>query len=91
MQVLEVHNKYCELYAGDHTELAVLPKDTIDVNTRQKWQWIENSLIFSGSSIKLDHQDWVPTILQNIGKFLYHIIMHDLKIDVNSMKTNKPK
>lgn len=89
--MLKVHNKYCALYAAQHTNLDVLPFEEIKMNSRQQWQWMENLQISEGSSINIDHQVWVPTVLQNIGKFLYHIIMHDLKIDVNVMRNSKHK
>lgn len=86
--MLKVHNKYCEHYSEDHGKLDALPSKPINLNSRQKWQWMENSEIAEGSSTIMDHQEWVPTVLQNIGKFLYHIVMHDLKIDVNVLRPN---
>lgn len=84
----EVHLNFCEHYAENHGELGVLPDKEIKINPRQTWQLLEHSLKGEGSSINLDHQEWVPTALQNIGKFLYHIVMHDFKVNVNSMHSN---
>lgn len=53
------------------------------------WQWAEYSFVNKGSTLAMDHQDWVPTTLTFIGKFLYHIVMHDLKIDVNALRSNQ--
>lgn len=81
-----VHVEFCEHYAASHDDLGVLPEKEVRINTRQTWQLLEHSLKGEGSSTDLDHQEWVPTALQNIGKFLYHIVMHDLKINVNCMR-----
>lgn len=75
-------------HSGSGGELDVLPKQERKINSRQHWQLIEHSLKGKGSSSVLDHQKWVPTIMVNIGKFLYHIVMHDLKINVNAMRAN---
>lgn len=83
-----LHIKFCEYYTANHPELGVLPESEVRINSRQTWQLLEHSLKGEGSSINLDHQEWVPTALQNIGKFLYHIVMHDLKINVNCMRPN---
>lgn len=39
----------------------------------------------------MDLRSWVPTVKVFIGKFLYHIIMYDLKVDVNAMTNLKNK
>ncbi|KAK4874106.1 hypothetical protein RN001_013466 [Aquatica leii] len=87
-KVIRVHSEYCDHYADLHKELDVLPICNSQTNTRQLWQWIEHIHQGDGATTLIDHQAWVPTVLQSIGKFLYHIIMHDLKIDVNIMKPN---
>lgn len=38
-----------------------------------------------GASLSIDHCRWTPPTLVTIGKFLYRIVMHDLKIDVSAM------
>lgn len=83
-----IHKKYCEHYAANHGNLGILPTDVDYMNTRQKWQWAEYAYKHEGATMHMDHQEWVPTALQTIGKFLYNIIMHDLKIDVNVMRNN---
>jgi len=87
-KVMKVHGEYCDQYANSRSQLEVLPTDIDYLNTRQHWQWVEHLHKADGATITTDHQSWVPTVLQNIGKFLYHIVMHDLKIDVNVMRTN---
>ncbi|KAL3272879.1 hypothetical protein HHI36_014339 [Cryptolaemus montrouzieri] len=87
-KILSIHNTYCVHYAASHKKLDVLPTSGDNLNSRQKWQWIEHSLKPTGSTLEMDHKAWVPSNLVEIGKFLYHIIMHDLMIDVNCMKPN---
>lgn len=87
-KIIKVHNKYVENYAESHRKLNVLPEDVDVLNGRQKWQWAEHSFKHEGATIPMDHQEWTPAALMAIGKFLYNIIMHDLKIDVNSLRAN---
>lgn len=90
VQVMEIHKDYCDQYSHMHPNLSVQPdvSNISNYNPRQRWQWIEHQHIGEGATLKSDHQDWVPSVLINIGKFMYHIIMHDLKIDVNAMRLN---
>ncbi|KAK5641981.1 hypothetical protein RI129_010528 [Pyrocoelia pectoralis] len=87
-KIVKVHGKYCDRYANLHANLDTFPKEKNFYNTRQIWQWIDHLNKSEGASVLIDQNPWIPTVLQNIGKFLYHIIMHDLKIDVNVMRLN---
>ncbi|GJQ79965.1 hypothetical protein Trydic_g9443 [Trypoxylus dichotomus] len=90
-KILQVHSKYCNDYVSCHSELDVLPTQFEMKNSRQIWQRFEYDERPTGSSLELDHQPWVPTVLQGVGKFLYNIIMRDFKIDANVMRGNKTK
>lgn len=90
-KITEIHSKYCTLYADEHQQLDVLPSNCNFVNSRQKWQWVEHSVIDTGASFSMEHCNWIPPTLYTIGKFLYRIILHDLKIDVNVMKNTSTK
>lgn len=90
-KVTAVHNKYCTIYANEHDDLDVLPLNNIYVNSRQKFQRIEHSMKDTGASLSLDHCRWTPPTLLTIGKFLYRIVMHDLKIDVSAMNNSSTK
>ncbi|KAJ8965991.1 hypothetical protein NQ314_003788 [Rhamnusium bicolor] len=85
-KIMKIHGTYCDEYAACHTELDVLPNKEVNLNPRQIWQWVEHGVFANGATLSMDHQEWFPTTLQNIGKFLYHIVMHDLKVDVNSLR-----
>ncbi|KAK9883720.1 hypothetical protein WA026_001908 [Henosepilachna vigintioctopunctata] len=87
-KISSIHNLYAAYYSASHKKLDVCPKSIDKVNSRQKWQWIEYDLSHEGATLNMDHREWVPTILVDIGKFLYHIIMHDLMVDVNCLKSN---
>ncbi|XP_018323984.1 DNA-directed RNA polymerase, mitochondrial [Agrilus planipennis] len=90
-KVLNIHTEYCKQYVNEHQKLGSLPDHEKKINSRQRWQLIEYSLKSEGASSVVDHNEWVPTVLTFIGKFLYHIVMYDIKIDVNSMKNVKHK
>ncbi|XP_076275662.1 mitochondrial RNA polymerase isoform X2 [Rhynchophorus ferrugineus] len=85
-KILQIHTKYCETYAAMHRKLDALPDQEQYVNSRTQWQLIEHSLSSKGATLELGHNPWTPSTLTAIGKFMYHIIMHDLKIDVNSLR-----
>ncbi|XP_056629610.1 DNA-directed RNA polymerase, mitochondrial [Diorhabda sublineata] len=90
-KVTDIHKTYCNHYSKTHKPLNVLPVEEVTVNSRQTWQWIDHSLKRQGATLETNHQEWVPTILTFIGKFLYHIVMYDLKVDVNVLKNSKHK
>ncbi|KAF5291408.1 hypothetical protein FQR65_LT01718 [Abscondita terminalis] len=87
-KIIRIQSKFCDYYVEMRKQLDASPTYNNQKNTRQLWQWIEYEHKSEGTTTLIDHQPWVPTVLQSIGKFLYHIIMHDLKIDVNIMRTN---
>lgn len=86
-KIQKVHMAYCDQYASIHPPLDVFPSNDLNVNMRQIWQKEETNLKSDGATLSMDHQEWVPSTFKFIGKFLYHIVMHDLKIDVNSMSS----
>ncbi|KAL1494494.1 hypothetical protein ABEB36_010085 [Hypothenemus hampei] len=86
-KTLSIHKKFCENYAVAHTELDCVPDQEQHMNLRSQWQFIEHEQCQNSVTLSMGHQPWVPVTLTAIGKFLYHIIMHDLKIDVNSLRS----
>ncbi|XP_048479577.1 DNA-directed RNA polymerase, mitochondrial isoform X3 [Plutella xylostella] len=78
----EVFAQYCAWYATrgslDGTGRAY--------NCRQAWQLLVHRNR-EGASLDLEETPWPVEIRQNIGKFLYNIIINDVKIDVNMFKT----
>ncbi|XP_045488794.1 DNA-directed RNA polymerase, mitochondrial [Pieris rapae] len=80
-KIEKVYEKYCKWY------LERFPLDDTGraYNGRQAWQLIvhQNSV---GASLDIEENPWSQEIRQNIGKFLYNIIINDIKIDVNLFK-----
>lgn len=81
----QIYEKYCNI---------LLNSNTTD-NARQIWQRLEHDALKSGPSLNVDDQLWPNAVLLAIGKFLYNILLRDLKIDVSinqigSMQRSKP-
>lgn len=83
-KVCNIQDKYCEWYAEHYGKGSTL-------NTRQQWQWFAHSQQTGASVHGVYHHAWPSTTMIAIGEFLYKIIMHDLKIDVNIMKSSSSK
>lgn len=67
-----IYEQYCnELLNGNSKD-----------NARQIWQRLEYKALEHGPSLDLDNQLWPPPVTQAIGKFLYNILLRDLKIDI---------
>ncbi|BES94363.1 Probable Hypothetical protein polymerase III subunit RPC6 [Nesidiocoris tenuis] len=56
-------------------------------NGRQQWQILKHQMR-NGPSIDKEIASWPPYVLSGIGRFLYKIILRDIKIDVNIMRPN---
>nr|XP_012230354.1 PREDICTED: DNA-directed RNA polymerase, mitochondrial [Linepithema humile] len=71
--VIQVYDKYLEWY---------LQKDSTDssVNGRSKWQQLVHEMNKSGLHSQMMVPEWPRHVLVNIGKFLYNIIINDVKI-----------
>ncbi|XP_023015576.2 mitochondrial RNA polymerase [Leptinotarsa decemlineata] len=85
-KISDIHKSYCSHYAASHDALDVLPKEEVKTNPRREWQWIDYTKLGEGATLNMDHRRWTPSTLVLIGKFLYQIIMFDLKVDVNLLK-----
>ncbi|XP_059618016.1 DNA-directed RNA polymerase, mitochondrial [Phlebotomus argentipes] len=57
-------------------------------NHRQLWQKLVFSACNEGPNMDYLNQPWSTNITSAIGKFLYNILMRDVKIDLNVMKLN---
>ncbi|CAG4960033.1 unnamed protein product [Parnassius apollo] len=80
-KIEQVYEKYCEWY---------LKRESVDssnqpYNGRQVWQLLEHQSR-EGASLDMEEAPWPIEMRQNIGKFLYNIIINDVKIDVNMFK-----
>ncbi|XP_028178400.1 DNA-directed RNA polymerase, mitochondrial [Ostrinia furnacalis] len=86
-KIEEIYEKYCKWYVGR----APVDESGLPYNGRQAWQVLVHRYR-DGASLDSEERPWPMEMRQNIGKFLYNIIINDIKIDVNMFKTKaKPK
>lgn len=79
-KVEHLYKEYCDWYLA--------PENSEQIrNTRQKWQQLEHENP-EGPSVNMEEKSWPPAVLSGVGKFMYNIIMRDIKIDVNIAKGN---
>ncbi|XP_075980404.1 mitochondrial RNA polymerase [Anticarsia gemmatalis] len=76
-----IYEKYCEWYVRRQS----VDDTGLPYNGRQAWQTLIH-LNREGPSMDIDESPWPVEMRQNIGKFLYNIIINDVKIDVNMFK-----
>ncbi|XP_041982411.1 DNA-directed RNA polymerase, mitochondrial [Aricia agestis] len=76
-----VYKQYCRWYLERHP----LDDDGTPLNNRQAWQTIVHRNSW-GASLDVEDKPWPLEMRQNIGKFLYNIIINDIKINVNMFK-----
>ncbi|CAG7820789.1 unnamed protein product [Allacma fusca] len=57
-----------------------------NTNSRRKWQDLVYESSASGPNVDFQEKEWSSYIISNIGRFLYQIILNDIKIDANIMK-----
>ncbi|KAJ6649912.1 DNA-directed RNA polymerase, mitochondrial [Pseudolycoriella hygida] len=60
-------------------------------NPRQMWQRCVHHGRTSGASMDIVDRPWPMAVLIEVGRFLYQLLMKDVKIDVNIMNNRKSK
>nr|XP_049705055.1 DNA-directed RNA polymerase, mitochondrial [Helicoverpa armigera] len=81
-----IYEQYCTWYvARGSVDGSGLP-----YNGRQAWQALVHRNR-EGASLDIEETPWPMEMRQNIGKFLYNIIINDVKIDVNMFKSKAAK
>ncbi|XP_017021954.1 DNA-directed RNA polymerase, mitochondrial [Drosophila kikkawai] len=80
-KVGEIYSSYCDLWDSGRTQ----------DNTRQAWQRLVHEQRESGPSMDLPEVPWPSNVLTGVGRFLYNILMRDIKIDANVMRKQKSK
>ena len=70
---LESYAEYCKWYldGGNYN------------NGRIKWQFLEHEARKKGKSLDAKVEEWPVHITKSVGRFLYDIILKDLKINCN--------
>ncbi|XP_053957497.1 DNA-directed RNA polymerase, mitochondrial isoform X1 [Anastrepha ludens] len=72
----EIYSSYCD----------VLQKSDTNDNTRQMWQRLVHEQRASGPSMDAKCVSWPPNVQSGVGRFLYNILMRDIKIDTHIMR-----
>ncbi|XP_017063285.2 LOW QUALITY PROTEIN: DNA-directed RNA polymerase, mitochondrial [Drosophila eugracilis] len=72
----EIYSSYCDLWDSGKSQ----------DNTRQAWQRLVHDQRESGPSMDLPEVPWPSTVLTGVGRFLYNILMRDIKIDAHVMR-----
>ncbi|XP_004931824.1 DNA-directed RNA polymerase, mitochondrial [Bombyx mori] len=80
-KIQQIYEKYCDWYVNRHS----VDDSGLPYNGRQVWQALLHKYR-GGPSLDMAETPWPMEIRQNIGKFLYNIIINDVKIDVNLFK-----
>lgn len=74
----EIYGLYCE-------ELA---NCTGNDNPRQAWQRLIHEHREIGPSMDVKGSVWPMTVVMGVGRFLYNILMRDIKVDINVIRMN---
>ncbi|XP_031781389.1 DNA-directed RNA polymerase, mitochondrial isoform X2 [Nasonia vitripennis] len=78
-KIFEVHMKYCHW----------LIKRNDKLNNRLKWMTLESEGNKYGVTLGAEVPVWQANIHASIGRFLFNIIVNDLKLDANYIKKKK--
>ncbi|XP_015604039.1 DNA-directed RNA polymerase, mitochondrial [Cephus cinctus] len=78
-KTLSLYSQYCDWY--------LTGKDY--PNSRTAWQNLEHKNRTSGVNPNIATVQWPVNILSEVGKFLYSIILKDLKFNVKGLKANE--
>lgn len=74
----EIYSSYCETMAEGNTS----------DNPRQLWQRLVYQQSNEGPSMDIVEKPWPLSAQFGVGKFLYNIMLRDLKIDANCLRAN---
>lgn len=77
----EVYGNYCDILAAGNSS----------DNPRQCWQRLVHQKNHEGPSMNYNVTSWPVAAQISVGRFLYNIIMRDLKVDTHSMRMTKLK
>lgn len=74
---------------GNYSE--ILAAENSSDNPRQCWQRLVYQKSDEGPSMNFNHDAWPFSAQISVGRFLYNIIIRDLKINVNCLRSEKQK
>lgn len=72
----EIYSCYCEIWGEGNT----------NDNARQIWQRLVHNHRNSGPSMDVKYVGWPTNVQSGVGRFLYNILMRDIKIDAHIMR-----
>lgn len=75
----EIYLQYCDWFLNRNNNL----------NCRENWTLLEREANKTGTSSTVEVPSWQGNIHTSIGRFLFDIIISDLKIDQNIFKKKK--
>ncbi|XP_005175249.2 DNA-directed RNA polymerase, mitochondrial [Musca domestica] len=78
-KVGDIYSSYCDIW--DHANS--------NDNTRQMWQRLVHKERATGPSMDIREVAWPTNVLTGVGRFLYNILMRDIKIDSFCMRQNQ--
>lgn len=78
-KIKEAHTEYCKKYFN--SEINPGPS-----NPRELWDSVVKSMDFNDDSTTFLLREWYPEVYIKIGKFLYDILLKDVKINANIAK-----
>lgn len=76
-----IYHLYCETFS----------KCNSTDNPRQCWQRLIYQCRNYGASLDISERQWPMSIKISIGRFLYQILLRDLKLDINLIRVKKLK
>ncbi|XP_012257403.2 DNA-directed RNA polymerase, mitochondrial isoform X1 [Athalia rosae] len=77
-KIESIYNEYCKRYINGLN----------GTNARTTWLNLLHEKMHEGATADLEMVPWPYPVLVSIGRFLYNIILRDIKIDVNCIKAN---
>ncbi|XP_046406885.1 DNA-directed RNA polymerase, mitochondrial-like isoform X2 [Ischnura elegans] len=87
-KVKHLYSKYCDWYANPD---GVSLSERQITCTRQAWQCLVNSHQGEGASLNFRERNWPMPVQIGIGKFLYDIILREIRIDINVSRPSNKK
>lgn len=77
----EIYGNYCDILAAGNSS----------DNPRQCWQRLVHQKNHEGPSMNFNVTSWPVAAQVSVGRFLYNILMRDLKVDTQTMRMGKTK
>ncbi|XP_074655728.1 uncharacterized protein LOC141909238 [Tubulanus polymorphus] len=80
-KIMKLYGEYIDLYSSDKM---------LFKNHREMWTHLYNRST-DGPDLDVGEKQWSPGVVRAVGKFLYDMILYDIKIDANLAKPAKER